>query len=163
MMLKQLLRLVTISSAVYLVAGCSIVDRKKTSGLQDMAVWKAESERLAQSQSADEEKYNEARDQIAGYIDGPLEAEIDDVAGRWIGTIDLSRECVPPNVVTAVDDFKQSAGRPIRVISRDTVLVDILDWIKEALRESRQASANALKAKLQELKWKDWDSVHNGH
>lgn len=175
MITMQLVRLTTIVCAMVILSGCglfSIVDKNKISGLQRLGVWQQESNRLAMSPSASKEKYDKAHDQITAYIN-TLETQINTlVANDWFSKIDLTEERIPESVTTAVTDFKASAGGVHLMLApkadggdksrqdAENIIMAIIDWAKNTAREWRQASGDALKAKLQELKWQGWSTAH---
>ena len=167
---KRTLRigLLTIILLAFAGTGCSIIDPDKTSGLQRLAVWQYKSEGLAKTTSASKQLYNNARDEIRAYIDVTLAAEINDVASKPFGTVDLRVERIPPTVTAAVDEFEASAaGPPTRAITVGGAFIEwviiepVLDWAYEKGKESRKASADDLRKMLQNVKWKDWSEIHD--
>jgi len=158
---QQLGRIAILAGMALVLSGCSIIDPDRTSGLQKLAVWQKDSERLAKYPNASEGKYNKARQEIRAYIEVTLGAQIDDVANRISGTIDLSEDRIPESVTASVNEFEASTGRPAPLAA--TIVADIVkgivDWAYNKAKESRKASADALKKKLKELEWKDWSTV----
>jgi len=155
---------------LYFILGCcillnacsSVISPKKTTGLAQLAVWKLQSEREAKKPSASKEKYTGAHDQVNGFLSS-LSPEIKSLAEQPTGTVDLTAARLSPEPTASVTTFlNSSAGpSPASVTGTTDVVKAILDWAYAKAKENRKASADALLKKLDELKWKEWNDVHN--
>ena len=148
-----------------LTTGCaSVIGTNKISGLQEIAVWKSESERAVKGAPATcETAYNGAHDRINAYLDTTLATEIAQIQKEFLSQIDLSSERIPAEVTKSVNAFL--ACNELRVYTfKDVeeaikICQAVAEWAKREESKSRKGSATGLSDELTQLKWLEWKDV----
>ena len=156
-------------SLLFLSACSSVVPTKTPdlTGVQKLAAWKAEGERLAANPNASQAKYDSARDQVNSLVLTTWPATIDGLKRRPSGKINLTESEIPSTVSEKVSEFFASvqpygAGSDIEVKTELTAtsVNAILNWAWQKSWENREKSAEELKQKISELQWGEWTTVH---
>jgi hypothetical protein len=152
---------------MFFAIGCaSVVDKDKISGLQDIALWKARSERIVRTAPVTcEPVYDDARHQLNTYLDTTLYGEIGRIRNEFSSQIDLSRERIPAEVMTSVnaflgcDQLRVYTGKDVEIDV--TILQAVAQWAEREESERRKASAAALREEVVKFKWLDWKDIKN--
>ena len=150
--------------ALVVLAGCthaqkvtSVVDPQKIDAVQELAMWKQQVVTEVPSAPADcEAKYTRARAQLNGWIDGPLQVQIDQAVQALYGSVDLRKTQIPQPVTAAVADFQGCLITPEGRTTPEDVATRVVAWATEQAKGQRKASADALKAQLATYKWGEW-------
>ncbi|HET8541003.1 MAG TPA: hypothetical protein VFL83_14110 [Anaeromyxobacter sp.] len=136
----------------------SVVDPQRIDAVQELAVWREQADALAKTAPAGcEPRYTAARQQLNGWLDGPLAVQIDQAANRVYGAVDLTAARIPAAVGAAVGEFQTCATGPAeRGLVPEDVANRVVAWATQQAKAQRKQSAQALKAQLEGYRWASW-------